>query len=75
VNEVPARAGSGVSAEAPPATANRRVPPRFAVPLLLALRIVCKRSRRLKIVCIYLEGNHEAPPSLRSLLRKRRPST
>ena len=47
----------------------------IAVPLLLALRIVCKRSRRLKIVCIYLEGNHEAPPSLRSLLRKRRPST
>jgi len=44
----------------------------IAVPLLLALRIVCKRSRRLKIICIYLDGNSTDPPSLRSLLRKRR---
>ena len=28
----------------------------IAVPLLLALRAVCKRSRRLRLVCIYLEG-------------------
>jgi hypothetical protein len=40
VNEVPARAGSGVSAEAPPATANRRVPPRVAVPVLLAADVL-----------------------------------
>jgi len=26
------------------------------VPLLLALRAVCKRSRRLRLVCVYLEG-------------------
>ncbi len=28
----------------------------IAVPLLLALRAVCKRSRRLRLVCFYLEG-------------------
>jgi predicted PurR-regulated permease PerM len=28
----------------------------IAVPLLLALRAVCKRVRRLRLVCIYLEG-------------------
>ena len=28
----------------------------IAVPLLLALRAVCKRSRRLRLVCVYLEG-------------------
>jgi predicted PurR-regulated permease PerM len=28
----------------------------IAVPLLLALRAVCKRSRRLRLVCAYLEG-------------------
>ncbi len=28
----------------------------IAVPLLLALRAVCKRSRRLRLVCVYLQG-------------------
>jgi predicted PurR-regulated permease PerM len=28
----------------------------IAVPLLLALRAACKRSRRLRLVCVYLEG-------------------
>jgi len=28
----------------------------IAVPLLLAVRAVCKRSRRLRLVCVYLEG-------------------
>ncbi|MCE9657236.1 MAG: AI-2E family transporter [Burkholderiales bacterium] len=28
----------------------------IAVPLLLGLRAVCKRSRRLRLVCVYLEG-------------------
>ncbi|MEP7301706.1 MAG: AI-2E family transporter [Caldimonas sp.] len=28
----------------------------IAVPLLLALRALCKRSRRLRLVCVYLEG-------------------
>ena len=29
----------------------------LAVPLLLALRAVCKRTRSLRLVCIYLEGD------------------
>lgn len=45
----------------------------IAVPILLGLRIVCKRSKRLKLVCVYLEGDATPPPSLRALLRKRRP--
>jgi len=45
----------------------------IAVPMLLGLRTICKRSRRLKLVCVYLEGDATPPPSLRSLLRKRRP--
>jgi predicted PurR-regulated permease PerM len=44
----------------------------IAVPMLLALRTVCKRSRRLKLVCVYLEGDATSPPSLGALLRKRR---
>jgi len=44
----------------------------IAVPILLALRAVCKRSRRLKLICVYLEGDASEPPSLRVLLRKRR---
>ena len=46
----------------------------IAVPMLLGLRTVCKRSRRLKLVCVYLEGDANPPPSLRALLRKRHPS-
>ncbi|HEX6707293.1 MAG TPA: AI-2E family transporter [Albitalea sp.] len=45
----------------------------IAVPLLLGLRTVCKRSRRLKLVCLYLEGDAAPSPSLGALLRKRRP--
>jgi predicted PurR-regulated permease PerM len=46
----------------------------IAVPMLLGLRTVCKRSRKLKLVCVYLEGDANPPPSLRTLLRKRRPA-
>jgi predicted PurR-regulated permease PerM len=42
-----------------------------AVPILLGLRTICKRSRRYKLACIYMEGDASPPPSLRSLLRKR----
>jgi predicted PurR-regulated permease PerM len=44
----------------------------IAVPILLGLRAVCKRSKRLKLVCVYLEGDARQPPSLHALLRKRR---
>jgi predicted PurR-regulated permease PerM len=29
----------------------------LAVPLLLALRAFCKRTRSLRLVCVYLEGD------------------
>jgi predicted PurR-regulated permease PerM len=45
----------------------------IAVPMLLGLRTICKRSRKLKLVCVYLEGDASPPPSLAALLRKRRP--
>lgn len=44
----------------------------LAVPALVGLRSVCKRQRRLKLLCAYLEGDHQPVPSLRSLLRPRR---
>jgi predicted PurR-regulated permease PerM len=45
-----------------------------AVPILLGMRTVFKRSKRFKLGCVYLEGDATPPPSLRSLLRaKRRP--
>lgn len=44
----------------------------IAVPILVVVRTVCKRNRRLRLLGIYLEGSKVAPPSLRSLLRKRR---
>jgi predicted PurR-regulated permease PerM len=40
-----------------------------AVPLLLALRAVSQRSRRLRLVRIYLDADAADAPSLRSLLR------
>ena len=43
-----------------------------AVPILLALRTVCKRSRRLRLLRVYLEGDASESPSRRSLLRVRR---
>lgn len=47
----------------------------MAVPALVGLRSVCKRQRRLKLLCAYLEGNYRPMPSLRSLLRPRRRTT
>src|SRR5262249_52401461 len=43
-----------------------------AVPLLIGLRSTCKRVRRWRLVCVYLEGAHGGAPSLRSLLRRQR---
>lgn len=40
-----------------------------AVPLLLALRAVSQRSRRLRLVRVYLDADAADAPSLRSLLR------
>jgi predicted PurR-regulated permease PerM len=45
-----------------------------AVPIVLGLRTVFKRTRRFKLACVYFEGDATPPPSLRSLMRKRRPS-
>ncbi|MGE5336756.1 MAG: AI-2E family transporter [Gemmatimonadota bacterium] len=42
-----------------------------AVPLLLALRAACRRTRSLKLLCVYLEGGVAPAPSLRSLMRIR----
>jgi len=47
----------------------------MAVPALVGLRSVCKRQRRLKLLCAYLEGNYRPLPSMRSLLRPRRKIT
>jgi predicted PurR-regulated permease PerM len=44
----------------------------MAVPALVGLRSVCKRQRRLRLLCAYLEGSYQPVPSLRSLLRPRR---
>ncbi|HEY6514222.1 MAG TPA: hypothetical protein VI032_19755 [Burkholderiaceae bacterium] len=44
----------------------------LAVPLLVGLRTVCKRTRSLRLWCAYLEGAHRPVPSLRSLLLPRR---
>ena len=44
----------------------------LAVPMLLALRTVAKRTRGLKVICGYLEGQPPNAPSLRSLLRNRK---
>jgi len=44
----------------------------LAVPMLVGVRSVCKRMRRLRLWCAYLEGAHRPAPSLRSLLLPRR---
>lgn len=44
----------------------------IAVPLLVAFRSVCKRNRRWRLLCVYLEGAKQDVPSLRSLVRIRR---
>ena len=42
----------------------------IAVPLLIGLRSLCRRRRGLRLLRLYLEGDHCAPPpSLRALLR------
>jgi predicted PurR-regulated permease PerM len=43
-----------------------------AVPIVLGLRTIFKRSRRFKLACVYFEGDATPPPSLRSLLRVKR---
>jgi predicted PurR-regulated permease PerM len=45
-----------------------------AVPIVLGLRTIFKRTRRFKLACVYFEGDATPPPSLRSLMRKRRTS-
>lgn len=43
----------------------------IAVPLLIALRSLCRRTRGMRLLRRFLEGDHrERPPSLRSLLRR-----
>jgi predicted PurR-regulated permease PerM len=42
-----------------------------AVPVLIGLRAVCRRKRSLRHLCVYLDGNGVAPPSLRGVLRAR----
>lgn len=44
----------------------------IAVPMLIALRSICRRDRRLRLMCAYLEGDLRPIPSLRALLRPRR---
>jgi predicted PurR-regulated permease PerM len=44
----------------------------LAVPMLVGLRSVCKRNRRLRLLCVYLEGSRRPPPTLKSLLRHKR---
>ncbi|MDZ5455353.1 AI-2E family transporter [Azohydromonas lata] len=44
----------------------------LAVPILVGLRSVCKRNRRLRLLCVYMEGSRRPPPSLKSLLRHKR---
>jgi predicted PurR-regulated permease PerM len=44
----------------------------IAVPLLIALRSVCLRTRQARLLCHFLEGTRRgAPPSLRALLQVR----
>ena len=44
----------------------------LAVPVLVGVRSVCKRTRSLRLWGAYLEGAHRPTPSLRSLLLPRR---
>ena len=44
----------------------------IAVPMLIALRSVCRRRRGLRQVCHYMDGNWRPPPSIAALLRVRR---
>lgn len=42
----------------------------IAVPVLIALRSFAQRTRRLRLLRRFLEGDRRAPPSLRALLRR-----
>ena len=44
----------------------------LAVPVLVGIRSVCKRTRGMRLWSAYLEGAHRPAPSLRSLLLPRR---
>lgn len=46
----------------------------IAVPLLIALRTVCRRRRGLRLLSRFLEGDQRELPTLRSLVRPRRPA-
>jgi predicted PurR-regulated permease PerM len=46
----------------------------IAVPILIGVRIVCKRHRRLRLLAVYLDGDQKIVPSLRSLVRVPRPA-
>lgn len=41
----------------------------IAVPVLIGVRTICRRSKRLQTLCRFLDGDGKPPPSLRSLLR------
>lgn len=43
----------------------------LAVPMLIALRTVCRRNRKLRWLGVYLEGGQRAPLSMKLLLRNR----
>jgi predicted PurR-regulated permease PerM len=48
----------------------------IAVPMLLAIRAACRRVRNWRLLYVYLDETPAPPPSLRSLLRrKRRPES
>lgn len=44
----------------------------IAVPFLVALRSACRRSRRMRPWCVYLDSGRTDPPSMRFLLGLRR---
>ena len=44
----------------------------IAVPVLVGVRAICKRNRRWRLLCVYLEGGGRDVPTLRALLRVRR---
>jgi predicted PurR-regulated permease PerM len=44
----------------------------IAVPLVIALRVACRRTHGLRLLGRFLEGDRAAPPSLHALLRQGR---
>lgn len=43
----------------------------LAVPIVLGLRTFCKRRKRYRLLCAFLNGDDEEQPTLRTLLRER----